>query len=118
PADSRLNRGGRMRPRSGTVAAALLCLPLVVSAAPASAGPAGPAPALPGTARNVTLVGHDPLFGRGMNAALALYGSYIYVGNRTDASTTCLDGQTTTSPHPPPGVLVVAAADPSRPHAV
>jgi len=29
-------------------------------------------------------VGHDPLFKRGMNAALAIQGSYAYVGSRTD----------------------------------
>ncbi len=50
-----------------------------------------------GTARNFTLVGHEPLFNRGMNAALASYHNYMYVGNRTDAS----------AGHPHPGVLVV-----------
>jgi hypothetical protein len=46
----------------------------------------------PGTSANFTLVGHDPLFNRGMNAALAIFGHYVYVGNRTDGSTTCEDG--------------------------
>ncbi|HEX9824625.1 MAG TPA: hypothetical protein VGB51_09590 [Actinomycetota bacterium] len=54
--------------------------------------PAGPAPtseapaaaeaaAAPGA---FELVGHEPLFNRGMNAALAVHGDYAYVGSRTD----------------------------------
>lgn len=38
---------------------------------------------LPGTLR---LVGHEPLFGRGMNTGLAVWHGYAYVGNRTDGS--------------------------------
>jgi hypothetical protein len=55
----------------------------------------GPGGGTPGTASNIALVGHDPLFGRGMNAALALYTdrttgrSFVYVGNRTDGSLPC-----------------------------
>src|SRR5262249_29686850 len=30
------------------------------------------------------LIGHSPLLQRGMNAALAVYGNYAYVGSRTD----------------------------------
>ena len=52
------------------------------------------------------LVGHSPLFNRGMNAALAVHGDYAYVGNRTDG--THLDG----------GVLVVSVKDPARPAVV
>jgi hypothetical protein len=33
----------------------------------------GPGGGTPGTSANFTLVGHDPLFCRGMNAALALF---------------------------------------------
>ena len=59
----------------------------------------------PGTARNFELVGHEPLFNRGMNAAIAVYHNYLYVGNRTDAS----------AGHPHPGVLVVDIARARRP---
>src|SRR5258706_10574893 len=55
----------------------------------------------PGTSSNFTLVGHDPLFNRGMNAALAIYGHFVYIGNRTDGSDTCNGGGTGCShPHP------------------
>src|SRR5260370_19652460 len=50
---------------------------------------AGPGGGTPGTSMNFQLVGHDPLFGRGMNAALALYSNFFYIGNRTDRSSTC-----------------------------
>jgi hypothetical protein len=43
----------------------------------------------PGTSSNFTLVGANPLAGRGMNAALAIYRRYVYVGNRTDGSNRC-----------------------------
>src|SRR5215831_15269562 len=36
----------------------------------------------PGTSQNFQLVGHNSLFGRGMNAAITIYGHYLYVGNR------------------------------------
>lgn len=54
------------------------------------------------------LVGHEPLFGRGMNAALAVYGTHVYVGSRTDA----------TPGHLHPGIQVVDATDPSAPKVV
>ena len=71
---------------------------------------------------NVELVGHDPLYNRGMNAALALYDHYVYVGDRTDGSSVCV-GATglpsgTTCPHPHPGILVVDVKDPSKPSVV
>ena len=79
----------------------------------------------PGTAANFTLVGANPLFARGMNAAIASYDHYIYVGNRTDGSSRCGIGdprRDTTGidscPHPHPGVLVVDVADPSAPTVV
>jgi hypothetical protein len=66
-----------------------------------------PAPAAsPASTGSLSLVGHDPLLGRGMNAALALHGSYAYVGSRTDGT------------HPNSGVLVVDVGDPSRPRVV
>ncbi len=54
------------------------------------------------------LVGHEPLFDRGMNAALAVHDGYVYVGNRTD-------GQ---PQHRNPGILVVDARDPAAPEVV
>ena len=82
---------------------------LVALAAPAAAGAQNPGDGeSPGTARNFELVGHEPLFGRGMNAAIAVYHNYVYVGNRTDA----------TPPHRNPGVLVVDTSRPRRPHVV
>jgi hypothetical protein len=54
------------------------------------------------------LVGHEPLFGRGMNAALAVHEGYAYVGSRTDA----------TPGHAHPGILVVDVRTPSAPEVV
>src|SRR5262245_26351658 len=51
----------------------------------------GPGGGTPGTSSNLVLVGHDPLFGRGMNAAMTFYSHYAYVGNRTDGSNSCGD---------------------------
>jgi len=53
------------------------------------------------------LVGHSPLNNRGMNAALAVYGDYAYVGNRSDASQSANAG-----------VMVVDVSDPSSPKVV
>jgi hypothetical protein len=62
----------------------------------------------PGTARNFTLVGHDALFSRGMNAAPAVYRHFVYVGNRTDGA----------PGHEHAGVLVVNVNDPAKPRVV
>jgi hypothetical protein len=62
----------------------------------------------PGTALNFTLVGHDPLFARGMNAAPAIYDHYLYVGSRTDGS----------PKHPRAGILIVDIANPAAPAVV
>jgi hypothetical protein len=101
-----------------TVLAVLLALP-VAARADVTVGPGG---GTPGTSANFRLVGHDPLFGRGMNAALAVFGHYVYVGNRTDGSDTCGAGDpragVTPCPHPHPGILVVDVANPARPHVV
>ena len=67
-----------------------------------------PDPVVPGTSQGFEVVGHEPLFARGMNAAPAIYGNHVYVGNRTDGS----EG------HKRPGVLVVDASDPANPHVV
>lgn len=64
--------------------------------------------AVPGTSSNFTQVGHEPLFNRGENAALTLYGHYVYIGSRTDSE----------PHHLHPGVLVVDAADPAHPKVV
>jgi hypothetical protein len=51
-------------------------------------------------------VGHEPLSGRGMNAAIAVHGDYAYIGSRTD-------GGHVGQPHG--GIMVVDISDPSAP---
>lgn len=68
---------------------------------------------------HVQLVGHSALYNRGMNAALAIYDHYVYIGNRTDASSACV-GATgapvgNVCPHPHPGILIVDITNPSEP---
>jgi hypothetical protein len=53
-------------------------------------------------------VGHEPLLGRGMNAAIAVQDDYVYVGSRTDGG----HGQ------PFGGIMVVDVSDPSDPDLV
>jgi hypothetical protein len=77
--------------------------PQWISNAPAAAPPAPPPK---NTEGRFELVGHDPLLNRGMNAAIAVYGHYVYVGSRTDGS------------HPNSGVLVVDVKDPAHPQVV
>jgi len=77
----------------------------------------------PGTSLNFQLVGANPLFARGMNAALTLYDHYAYVGNRSDGSSTCGFGDprgylTQNCPHPHPGILITDIADPANPTVV
>jgi hypothetical protein len=86
----------------------------------------------PGTSLNVQLVGHNALFNRGMNAAIAMFDHYIYVGNRTDGSSSCGDfnGSGPVAPvltptnadgtctHVHPGILIVDVADPTSPTVV
>lgn len=76
----------------------------------------------PGTSNNVQLVGQNPLFGRGMNAAGAIFDHFLYVGNRTDGSSRCGFGdprRTTTGldscPHPHPGILILDIKHPTNP---
>ncbi len=105
---------------------ALLSLPfLVVGVLPSSADVGvGPGGGTPGTSSNFQLVGSDPLFGRGMNAALAIYDHYVYVGNRTDGSSTCgigdprRDVDPNSCPHPHPGILIVDVTDSANPAVV
>lgn len=59
-----------------------------------------------GSTGSFELIGHTHLLDRGMNAALAVYGNYAYVGSRTDGS------------HPNAGVLVVDISNPTNPQVV
>jgi len=86
----------------------------------------------PGTVSNFALVGHNPLFARGMNAAPTIFDHFVYVGNRSDGSNSCGDLDpgpgvtpvlTPTNPdgtctHVHPGILVVDIADPANPTVV
>jgi hypothetical protein len=81
-------------------AAMLLVLPGVATA---NGWPEGPERAV------IAQIGHEPLFDRGMNAALAVNGDYVYVGSRTD-------GGHEGMPHG--GVVVVDVDDPRRPRAL
>ncbi len=82
----------------------------------------GPGGGTPGTSKNFVLVGHDPLFGRGMNAAATIFRHFVYIGNRTDGSAICGVGDPrgpgANCPHPHPGVLIEDVADPAHPHVV
>jgi hypothetical protein len=116
------------------VIVALAGLTLVLTTASPALGDSTVAPGggTPGTASNVVLVGHNPLFNRGMNAALAVFRHYVYVGNRSDGSTSCgdLSGTgpvvpvlTPTNPdgtctHVHPGILIVDVHDPATPTVV
>src|SRR3954465_7042086 len=65
-----------------------------------------PVPAASSFPGKLELVGHDPLMNRGMNAAIAVHGRYVYVGSRTDGT------------HPNSEVFVVDVADPAKPSVV
>ena len=67
-------------------------------------GPGIPSP----VSNNFELVGHSPLLSRGMNAAPAVHGDYVYVGSRTD-------GQ---PHHRNAGILVVNTSNPTAPEVV
>jgi hypothetical protein len=117
----------KMRPRRyGSMVAALVVLGSALAAPAASADVVvGPGGHVPGTARNFTLVGHAPLANRGMNAALAVFGRYVYVGNRTDGSSHCGVGDPRipvsgpeSCPHVTPGIQVVDTRNPFRPRVV
>jgi hypothetical protein len=108
---------------------------LVSILVPASAGASvvvGPGGGTPDSSLNFELVGHNSLFGRGMNAALAIYDHFVYVGNRTDASNSCGDFNSSgainpvlvptnpdgTCTHVHPGIQIVDVADPETPRVV
>jgi hypothetical protein len=84
----------------------------------------GPGGGTPGTSRNFQLVGANPLFARGLNAALTIYDHYAYIGNRTDGSSTCgigdprRDADPNSCPHPHSGILIADIADPANPTVV
>ena len=58
------------------------------------------------TPGSFTQVGHEPLMGRGMNAAIAVHKRYVYVGSRTD-------GKNNNANHA--GIFIVDAQDPAHP---
>src|SRR5262249_7247131 len=79
---------GSMKRRVLIVLACLALVVAIVSFALASpkathaAVGVGSGGGTPGTSSNFTLVGHNALFDRGMNAALAVFDHFVYVGNR------------------------------------
>jgi hypothetical protein len=113
-------------------AAAAIALPAAVYGA-VGVGTGG---GTPGTSENFQLVGHNALFDRGMNAALALFTrrgrTFVYIGNRSDGSDSCGDlngsgpvapvlppnNQQGTCTHVHPGILIVEVTDPAHPTVV
>lgn len=73
-----------------------------------TATPPRPVPPTASPTGSLALVGYSPLYERGMNAGLAVWGDHAYVGSRTDGS----EG------HLHPGVLVISIRDPSHPEIV
>jgi hypothetical protein len=98
---------------------ALLTLVLAIPGAAHADVGVGSGGGTPGTSSNFVLVGQNSLFNRGMNAALAIFDHYIYIGNRTDGSSTCGVGDPrgpgANCPHPHPGVLILDIKDPTNP---
>jgi hypothetical protein len=80
----------------------------LVTAPVATASSAAPPPSRsdPGTSKNFQLIGEHDLGLRGMNAAPAMYGDYLYIGSRTDGS------------HPQAGIQIVDVHDPAAPQVV
>jgi hypothetical protein len=105
---------------------------LLVPASGQAAVVVGPGGGTPGTSLNFQLVGHNSLFNRGMNAAIAIFDHFLYVGNRSDGSDSCGDFSgtgpivpvlTPTNPdgtctHVHPGILIVDVLDPTQPRVV
>ena len=112
------------------IAVSVLVLVFAISAA--SDTGVGPGGGTPGTSQNFQLVGSNPLFNRGMNAALAIFDHFLYVGNRSDGSNSCGDFNSTgpiapvltpTAPdgtclHVHPGILIVDIDNPNNPTVV
>src|SRR6266511_3679955 len=112
-----------MRRRILTIAA-LGALALVGTSAVLADVVVGPGGGTPGTSSGFTLVGHNSLFDRGLNAAPAVFDHFVYVGNRTDGSSRCGAGDPRgatnpdSCPHPHPGILNLDIAHPSSPSVV
>lgn len=107
------------------IAAGTFFASTVPAQAVSAGGPAEPGGSIPGTSRNLVMLGHTALGGRGMNAAPAVYRHHLYVGNRTDGSSRCGVGDPRreqsgldSCPHPTPGILVVDIANPFAPTVV
>ena len=84
-------------------------------------------PAAAQVSSNFQLVGQNPLFNRGMNAAATIFQNFIYIGNRTDGSSRCGFGDPRRTdphfgldscPHPHPGILILNIQDPTNPTVV
>ena len=84
-------------------------------------------PAVAQMSLNFQLVGQNPLFNRGMNAAATIFQNFIYIGNRTDGSSRCGFGDPRrTDPnfgldacqHVHPGILILNINDPTNPTVV
>jgi len=110
-------------------AMAISFLLLVIATSAAGDVGVGPGGGTPGTSQNFQLVGSNPLFNRGMNAALAIFDHFLYVGNRSDGSNSCGDLNSTgpiapvltptapdgTCQHVHPGILIVDIDNPQNP---
>ncbi|MGH2653735.1 MAG: LVIVD repeat-containing protein [Actinomycetota bacterium] len=114
-----------MRPTRLPLALTLALVVLTPAGAARGDETVGPGGGTPGTSSNFELVGHEPLFDRSMNAALAFHEGFVYVGNRTDGSSRCGLGDPRREtlgldacPHPNPGILVVNGTDPANPEVV
>src|SRR5829696_6725167 len=88
------------------MSARVLCLILSLAALAVPATASAQDVPLPNYPGKFELVGHEPLMSRGMNAGLAVYGGYAYVGSRTDGT------------HANAGVLIVDVRDPGAPKVV
>lgn len=108
--------------RHSLIVVALCVAVLAIPGAASGDTTVAPGGGTPGTSSNFQLVGHEPLFDRGMNAALAVFDHYVYVGNRSDGSDACGPGDpragVTPCPHPHPGILIVDVAHPASPSVV
>ena len=84
-------------------------------------------PAVAQESSNFQVVGQNPLFNRGMNAAATVFQNFIYIGNRTDGSSRCGFGDPRRTdpnfgldacPHPHPGILILNIQNPANPTVV
>ena len=80
-----------------------ICLAVALLGLQLAAPRVGLAATVAGTTTNFTVVGHNSLFDRGVNAAGGIFDHYMYIGSRSDGT------------HPHSGVQVVDIADPANP---